>query len=137
MYSKAVLFVFALVYIALGVWCWSMPVEVAGRVGFKLVGDSGVSEFQVVYGGLELAIGFFLLFCFKNAQYQQAGLVFAVISSACLFGVRTISIALGGEFEAITYRLWAAELVIVILALSAWFTSNKSSTGVSAHGVDS
>ena len=97
------------------------PVDVATRIGFGLVGNSGRSEFMVVYGGLELAIGIFLSLCARRSDYIPAGVLFALVSSACLFFVRAYTVLVLPDLFGITYRLLIVELVIVTVAISAWY----------------
>ena len=44
-------------YVGLAAWCAFRPAQASSSVGFDLRPGAGQSEFLVVYGGLELALG--------------------------------------------------------------------------------
>ncbi len=121
LYSKAILLLFGFVYGALGLWCFIGPEGVAARVGLEFVDESGRAEFQVVYGGLEMAIGVYLIICGLTASLRLSGLLFLMISSGFLFGVRGIALMGDGVFTQTTYTLLATEVVMLSLAASAFF----------------
>lgn len=125
-YTKAVLGFLGVVYLLLGLWCFSMPTEVAGRIGLELVGSTGTGEFMVVYGGLELALGIFFILSALKAELTYGGVLLAVISSAFLFLIRSYTIVYLPDIQSVTYRLVAVELFTLLLAISAWFSFARS-----------
>ena len=128
-YPKIVIMLFGLVYGALGVWCFLNPENVATRIGLNFATDSGRAEFQVVYGGLELGIGLFLIVSGLNAAMHRAGLLFLLVSSASLLVARVFALLQGGEFSQMIYTLLITEVVMVVLALSAYYLHRKQSDG--------
>jgi hypothetical protein len=118
--SKIVLLAFGVLYFVLGVWCFSSPQETARKIGFDLVGGAGRSEFMTVYGGLEIALGVFLLICGMNAGLHHAGLLFALISSACLMLARVATLVVVEGVSRTTWLFFATEVVMTLVAALAF-----------------
>jgi len=118
--TRWVLILFGLLYLVLGVWCTVAPESTARAVGFELVGGAGRSEFIVVYGGLELALGAFFLLCGLDASLHRAGLLLATISSFCLAIARAATLLLVPDVPDSTYPFFAAEVVMSLAAGAAY-----------------
>ena len=120
---RAVLVLFGLLYLVLGIWCIAAPESTARKVGFELVGGAGRSEFIVVYGGLEVALGAFFLLCGLDASLRRAGVLLAAISSFSLAIARVATLLLVPDVPGSTYPFFAAEVVMSLVAGAAWIRS--------------
>ena len=80
--TRTVLFIVGVVYSLLGVWCTILPYKTAASLGFNFTG-SGIVEYVVVYGGLELGLGIPMMLSAYNRSlfsgvYFMTTLLFAV-----------------------------------------------------------
>jgi hypothetical protein len=117
--ARVVLILFGVLYLVLGVWCIVAPEATAQKVGFDLVGGAGRSEFITVYGGLEIALGIFFLWCGLDERLRRAGLLLAAISSACLAVARSATLVFVPDVPGSTYPFYAAEIVMTVVAGAA------------------
>lgn len=124
MLVKAVLGLIGLLYVALAVFCSLAPQAAARKVGFDLIGGSGQSEFLVVYGGLELALGIVFLLPLFREDLLEFALLFCLILHGCLVVFRTISYLVYSDISGLTHRLAIGEWVI-LLVLAAAFVWTK------------
>ena len=69
----------AAVYGMFAVWCSIAPRTTSMSVGYLELSPSGMSEYLVVYGGLEYGIAFFFAYCARAGQIRT-GLIFAHIA---------------------------------------------------------
>jgi len=106
-----------LAYIGLAGWCSLQPEKTAKAVGFSLSPGSGQSEFLVVYGGLELALGLIFLWPLIRPEESHFPLVVCLIVHACLVLFRTISFFLYSSIESTTYYLAATEWAIFLCSV--------------------
>lgn len=107
-------------YVVLAFWCALEPERTARSVGFELRSGSGQSEYLVVYGGLQLALG--LIFLWPLFRKQAAGYCLGVCVSifALLVLFRTASFFLFDDFERTTYVLAAVEWLGLLAGLAVW-----------------
>lgn len=116
--EKAFLIVNGILYIALALWCTVLPMKTSSAIGFGLPNNSAKSEYLVVYGGLELAMGAFFLLCAFRSNMTEAGLWFALLTYCCLMVYRWGTILTLSDLSAFIYTMVAVETVMT--ALSAW-----------------
>ena len=115
---KAFLIVNGVLYIGLALWCTLLPMKTSQAIGYGLPNNSAKSEYLVVYGGLELAMGaFFLLAAFKTSM-TEAGLWFALLTYGCLMLYRWGTIFTLSDLSSFIYTMVAVETVMT--GLSAW-----------------
>ena len=108
-------------YIVLAIWCSVAPKTTSQAVGFNLRPGSGQSEFLVVYGGLELALGIlFLLPLIRNEQ-TLFSLQACLIIHACLVLFRSLGFVSFTGIETKTYILAMVEWGIFFAALVLWW----------------
>lgn len=58
-------------YVLLAVWCAVLPSQTANSVGFTLRAGSGQSEYLVIYGGLQLALGLVFLWPLLHREFER------------------------------------------------------------------
>jgi hypothetical protein len=113
--------VVGIAYLFLGIWCSVAPGQTSKSVGFDLRPGSGQSEYLVVYGGLELAIGLFLIWPIFGASDPSAALRFCLILHGCLVLFRTMSFFLFSEVHTTTYVLAGVEWAIFLWGVAVSF----------------
>lgn len=116
--TKAFLIVNGVLYIGLAIWCTALPTKTSQAIGLGLPNNSARSEYLVVYGGLELAMGAFFLLCAFRQSMNEAGLWFALLSYACLMLYRWGTIFTLKDLSAFIYTMVAVETTMTIV--SAW-----------------
>lgn len=114
--EKAFLIFNGILYVALGVWCTLLPTKTSQAIGFGLPNNSARSEYIVVYGGLELAMGLFFLLCAFKAGMAEAGLWFALLTYGCLMVFRIGTIVALKDLSAFIYTMVVVETVMALLS---------------------
>ena len=115
---KAFLMFNGVLYVALALWCTILPTQTSSAIGFGLPNNSARSEYIVVYGGLELAMGAFFLLCALKPGMTEAGLWFALLTYGCLMVYRWSTIFTLSDLSSFIYTMVAVETTMT--ALSAW-----------------
>ena len=120
------------VYLALAVWCSVVPERTAKAVGFELTGGSGRSEFLVVYGGLELALGIaFLMPLLRKKMDPRPVLQLCTLVHGCLVAFRSVSFGLFDEIGSTTYSLAVGEWLLFLA--SVFLLTRKEPDGKDAQ----
>lgn len=120
------------VYVALAVWCSVALDQTAKAVGFTLTPGSGQSEFLVVYGGLELALGLaFLMPLFRKQIDPRPTLQLCALVHGCLVAFRSASFAMFAGIGSTTIWLAAGEWLLFLTSL--FFLTRKESDGEEAQ----
>jgi hypothetical protein len=110
-------------YIALAIWCVARRDVTANAVGFELIPGSGQSEYFVVYGGLELALGIAFLWPLPREEDTVGALRLCCLIHSCLVVFRTVSLIKFSDIGQTTYILAAVEWLIL---LSTWLIAWKT-----------
>ena len=122
MIGRAYLSLVGVLYIALGIWCTVQPTKLSRKVGFELLGGSGESEFLVVYGGLELAIGLIFLMPLLWKEHTGIMLLSCLIIHGCLVVFRTASLFRHTDIGPFTISLFKGEcLLLASSAIVFWW----------------
>ncbi len=105
----------ALLFAGFGLASLFQPERIAGMVGIQPSTTAGRSEIRAVYGGLELGLGAFLVYCALDAQRLELGLLLVVLTYGAAAVGRMIGIALDRPVEAVTRRILVAEVAFAIV----------------------
>ncbi|QDU51724.1 hypothetical protein Pan110_40910 [Gimesia panareensis] len=116
-----------ILYLILALWCTLAPESTSRTVGFALQGGSGQSEFLVVYGGLELALGLIFLWPLWQKDVTQYALMVCVIVHGCLVLFRSVGFFLFEGIGSTTYSLAFGEWLIFLISL-VFFLVRPNST---------
>jgi len=108
-------------YVVLAAWCSLMPQRTSKAVGFDLQPGSGESEFLVIYGGLELALGLIFLWPLVRPQEIAFPLLACVLVHGCIVLFRTVSFLLYSNLATTTHSLAAVESLIFIVAAAFYW----------------
>ncbi len=105
----------ALLFAGFGLASLFQPERIAGMVGIRPSTTAGRSEIRAVYGGLELGLGAFLVYCALDAQRLELGLLLVVLTYGAAAAGRMIGIALDRPVETVTRRILVAEVAFAIV----------------------
>lgn len=121
--ARAFLAVVGVAYIFLAIWCAAQPDATARSVGFELISGSGQSEYFVVYGGLELALGIAFIWPLRRKEDTVGALRLCCLIHSCLVVFRTVSFFQFSDIGRTTYVLAAVEWLILVATL---FVASKA-----------
>lgn len=114
MATKIFLLVAGLLYAGLAVYCTLRPQQAADTVHLTRDGAGGRSEFLVIYGGLELALGVLFILPILGRYPTRPALIAFLIVHGLLVVFRTASILLYGPLPSSTTKLAIGEWVLLI-----------------------
>ncbi|MEM1354407.1 MAG: hypothetical protein AAGC44_14865 [Planctomycetota bacterium] len=132
MLAQGFLILNGVLYVLLGLWCAALPDKTSSAVGFALPTPGGKSEFITVYGGLEVSMGLFFLFC---AFYQPTpetdlltvGLSYSLITYACLMLFRWGTIIALKNLSVFVYSMVTLETAMTVAsAVLLWMRSGNA-----------
>ncbi|MCO6429812.1 MAG: DUF4345 domain-containing protein [Deltaproteobacteria bacterium] len=86
----------AVLYLGLAIWCMVLPERTSAALGYGLTGGSGRSEYLVVYGGLQIGLAAFFAACAARSDWHYVGVLLAV----CLY----VPIVLARAFSFVRYE---------------------------------
>lgn len=110
----------AALYAVFALWCTFAPARTAATVGYAALSRSGVSEYLVVYGGLQLGMGLFFFYC-AYAGLQRAGLAFALFLYVPIVLYRVVTVARQWPVDSATLMVGTLEALLLISALALWW----------------
>jgi len=113
------LWINAVLYAALALWCTLMPLQTSRAIGFVELSASGRSEYAVIYGGMQFGFAFLFAWAAWSGSHRF-GLIFALALYTPILLFRIVSLAKFWPVSATT--LWTAALEVVLLgaALLLW-----------------
>jgi hypothetical protein len=95
------------------------PDQMAALIEIALPSATARVDFAATYGGFELGVGAFLLFCARRPGWQQPGLLAAALALAGFATIRLLGIAAtGGDVRPAIY--WALALETLGVLLNGW-----------------
>ncbi|WP_417388824.1 DUF4345 family protein [Gimesia sp.] len=127
--ARFFLAIVGLVYLLLALWCSVDPASTSRSVGFTLQPGSGQSEFLVIYGGLELALGIIFLWPLWQREVTRYALVACVIIHGCLVLFRSIGFFVFTGIGSTTYSLGVGEWLIFLISLGFYLVQRTSRCG--------
>lgn len=117
MFSKIYLFLLAVIFIGYGLYCLVLPESLAGPAGVSALTVTGTIELQVMYGGLQTAVGMLCLFGALQPQLRLAALQAMLFIFAGLAVPRLTLALVQGDFSAYTLGAAVFELVSAFVVL--------------------
>lgn len=112
--AKIFLIVLGTAYTALAVWCVARPEQTARSIGLSLLPGSGQSEYQTVYGGLQLGLGLFFLWAGWRGDAVDSALLASCFAHGGIVALRTASLVQFSGISSMTYGFAALEWVILL-----------------------
>lgn len=117
--ANAYLYFNAGLYALFALCCTLVPTRTAQGVGYESLSRSGVSEYLVVYGGLELGLGLFFFYC-AHVGAQRIGLVFALLLYAPIVVYRLATVARQWPVSGTTLLVGTLEVLLLLAAVALW-----------------
>lgn len=112
-------------YVLLAAWCAVKPQQTSASLGYSLTNGSGRSEYFVIYGGLQAALGLMFLWPLWNPTVTAAALGACLILHGAIVVFRSTSFVLYGDVQTMTYMLAGGEWAILIGAAIVWWTGRN------------
>jgi len=119
---NAYLYLNAVLYALLALWCTLFPGTTASAVGYQVLSRSGQSEYLVIYGGLQLGMAFLFAY-FARTRQPRNGVVLALAFYIPIVLFRAVSMARLWPLEPATLLLALLEWMLLIAAVLLWKTS--------------
>lgn len=113
------LWVNAVLYALLAVWCMLMPATTSQSIGFTELSSSGQSEFIVIYGGMQLGFAFLFAWTALSGNHRF-GLIFSLAIYIPILLFRIASVAHYWPVSTTTLATFASEIVLTVCALLLW-----------------
>jgi len=126
MIAKTYLTLVSLLYFGLAMWCTCAPAATSEKIGLKLNGGSGKSEYMTVFCGMEFGLALILIVLAWRPGMANEGVLVCVLMHAALVLFRTTSLFWFSDIEPMTWKLAVGEWVILLLGLAAMFYSSKA-----------
>jgi len=124
LFVRWVLGVGAAVFLAIGFAAMFLPGMVIRTVGLEAGSELAMADVRAVYGGLDLAIGILLAYCFVR-KHLANGLAISALVCTCLFSGRLVGIIVDPARDFLTYGLFAVEVLGAVLSAVAWFLARQ------------
>ena len=124
--AKVFLVIIGTAYLILAIWCSIDPGKTSQAVGFQLEEGSGESEYLVVYGGLQFALGVVFLFPLFQPELLKQTLKICIITHGSLVMFRTAGFILYSEIQTTTWVLALTEWLTFICAILVYRTLKNS-----------
>lgn len=115
----------AAVYAMFAVWCSLAPRTTSASVGYLELSPSGMSEYLVVYGGLEYGIAFFFAYC-ARANHVRIGLIFALLLYSPMVLFRVTSIVYQWPVTTTTFIVGCLEAALLAGAAAMFVAQRKA-----------
>jgi hypothetical protein len=119
----AYLWVNAVLYIGLAVWCTVRPALSAQSLGFVSLDASGRSEYLTIYGGLQMGLGLAFAIAAWKPALQPVGLAFALSLYAPIVLWRLVSVGAHGPVTSLTLAVAGLETLLLLGAIGVWAAS--------------
>ncbi len=110
----------AVLYVVFAAWCTFASSQTAKAIGYEALSRSGVSEYLVVYGGLQLGLGLFFLYCAKAGE-QRIGLMLALAIYAPIVIYRAATLIRQWPVANTTLYTALLEAAMLLGALALWW----------------
>ena len=123
-FTRTVLFIVGVVYSLLGVWCTILPYITAASLGFNFTG-SGIVEYVVVYGGLELGLGIPMMLSAYNRSLFSGVYFMTTFFSLCLPLFRSVMIFLNGVSTTLLILFFVEIIIFLVLFCSSRYRATN------------
>ncbi len=123
MATRIFLAVVGIIYAGLAAWCTLRPRTTAENIGYRLPTNSALSEYIVVYGGLEAGLAIFLFLAVFNPGLATAAVWLVFVMHACLALFRLGTIIFLSDLTPLIHMLFAVELTLTVT--SAYFAFKR------------
>lgn len=109
----------AALYVVFAAWCTLLSQRTAGGVGYAELTRGGMSEYLVVYGGLQLGLALFFAWCARSGL-ERTGLVFALALYVPIVAYRSATVAKNWPVGPTTLAVAVLEAILLASAVVLW-----------------
>ncbi|MBT8453515.1 MAG: DUF4345 family protein [Deltaproteobacteria bacterium] len=128
-YPSVVLWICGLVFLGTGIVFTVMPSAMFATLGLTVPAGAPLTELRAVYGGLEVAIAVFLLFCARRGGLAlELGLLLSFLSFSGLAAYRGIGMGVDGPQVPVMSAVLLAEAAGAVFALSGLVVRARGSS---------
>lgn len=113
-------------YLLLAAWCAVKPQQTSASIGYSFLNGSGRSEYFVIYGGLQAALGLMFLAPLWNSSYTGPALGACLLLHGLIVVFRSLSFALYADVQSMTYMLAGVEWLILIGSVVVWWMGRNA-----------
>ena len=114
--GRIVLTIMGILWIVFGLLGLISPALVVGGVGIELGTADALAEARAMYGGAQIGIGLFLLYCSRAEGLLRPGLIALGLIAAGFGLARTFGIVVDGARGGLIFFALATEVIAVALA---------------------
>lgn len=125
--GRIVLWIMGLFWALFGVIGLVAPAFFVAPVGIELDTADAAAEARAMYGGAQVGIGLFLVYCARADERVRTGLVGLALLAGCLAAGRAVGILAGGSRSGVL--LVALAIEVGMLALAAVALAREGSPG--------
>lgn len=116
-FAKAFIAITGLMFAYYGAYLIVDPKQLVEIANFSIPENTALTEIRAMYGGLQLAIGLFMLICCKQNQLVRPCLLFMLLAFLCLAATRTLGLLIdpvdsGYNLSATIYESVSAGLAL-------------------------
>lgn len=124
--SQVLLGTSAMLYVGFGVWCTLRPRSTSSAIGFRLTNANALSEYAVVYGGLEIGLGVFFGVSSVSPALIYPGLLLACCTYGALATWRICTVYFVRGLTKFVYCMLSLEATLAIVsAVLLFLEKNK------------
>ena len=113
------LWINAVLYTLLALWCTVMPTRTSQAIGFLELSSSGRSEYAVIYGGMQFGFAFLFAWAALSGNHRF-GLMFSLAIYVPILLFRIVSVLRYWPVSATTLATGALEVVLTAAAILLW-----------------
>ncbi len=121
--SRALLLINSFGFMVFGFLFLYWPKEAAYWVGIHVDSSSGLGDIRATYGGLQIGLGLYLLFCSLFPPARLAGFLAATLAFGGLMIGRLAGILFDGMPDKISFGLLAVEATGLLMNFAFLITS--------------
>ena len=125
--GRIVLVLSALAWLGFGAVYVFAPQLLTDPTGFGRLAPEALTDLRATYGGLQLAVGVFLLWSSTCAERYRTGLLLNAIAFGCVAGSRAIGLLIDGEPAGGMILTLIIEVTWLAVTLAALAAMNRSS----------
>ncbi len=130
--ARIVLFISAAVFAAIGAAFLAWPVAMAGQAGMELTRSAAINDVRAVYGGMNVGIACFLLFCGLGSTRLATGLIAQIAVMVGLVSGRFLSLWIDGNPGAFMLVAHAIEIAGALAGVYAFIALKQESRAAAA-----
>lgn len=124
MLTKIFLGYVVLMLLGFGIYSWFNPHGLARMLGFDATSTTALSDIRAVYGGIEIALGLFLVWCMLDPARTRLGLGVAALLFGLVAAGRGFGMIVDRPVTSLTIRIFAVEAVTALVGVLLLFRTD-------------